>query len=236
MTDHSTTYREQQLLILEAAATDEVTADRAPEIDTLLDVFGLPAAYKNILARVLMEGSWRSSESPIETVWRATMNAVPRCATMQAAIRRDEEGRSRREKGGHSAETLGWLNEMAQTSEAIRDNKRGFRGGKPGVWRQRGGREAAQHELIPQPIKHVPRELRTTSVADSREVPDWTKIAERAGLDEWETRALHMMARGETCYGAMQALEDAADKRAMEAAWRRLKRNLEKVRSILVCA
>ena len=221
-------HREQDILFLDAALT--AADDKAsPDFETLLDVFDLPPAYKDTLIQVLKEGGWRASDSPIETVWRATMNAVPRRATMRAALRRDDEGRNRRrEVGGYSKETLGWLNEIAETSGVFR--------GKRGQLRRGGGRAEACEELRPQPLKHVPRDLRATSVADSREVPDWTKIAARAGLDEWETRALHAMARGETCYRAMQALVDAADKRAMEAAWRRLKRNLDKVRTILVSA
>jgi hypothetical protein len=219
--------REQDILFLDAALI-AAGDNGSPDFETLLDVFDLPPAYKDTLIQVLKEGSWRASESPIETVWRATMNAVPRRATMRAALRRDEEGRNRRrEVGGYSKETLGWLNEIAETSGVFR--------GECGQLRRGGGRAEAREEIRPQPIKHVPRELRATS-ADSREVPDWTKIAARAGLDEWETRALHAMARGETCYGAMQALVDSADKRAMEAAWRRLKRNLDKVRTILVSA
>ena len=207
MADH----REQEILLLDAAAAAE---EASPDIETLLDVFGLPLAYKGILVRVLKEGSWQTSDSPIETVYHATMNAVPRSAMQRAVLGRDEQGRNRRREktGRYSPETLGWLYEKAES--------------------RRGGREE-QHELIPQPIEHVPAELRTTSAVDSRGVPDWDKIAERSGLDEWETRALHAWARGETCYRAMQALDDAADKRAMEAAWRRLRRNLHKVRGVL---
>jgi hypothetical protein len=201
------TNREQDIQLLEAALTDAV--DQA----TLLDVFDLPAAYKGTLMQVLQEGSWRTADDPIAHVWRATLNAVPRRALQRVAMRRDEEGRSRREVGGYSPEMLGWLNEIEETSGVFR--------GKRGELRRGGGRAEAREEIRPQP----------------RELPDWSKIAERAGLDAWETRALHAMARGETCYGAMQALVDAADKRALEAAWRRLKRsNLEKVRTILVSA
>jgi hypothetical protein len=230
MTYRSTSSREEDILFLEtAAATEEASPEYAQYFETLLDVFGLPLAYKNILVRVLKEGSWRTSDSPIETVWRATMNAAPRRAIRRDVLRRDEEGRNRRREktGGYSPETLGWLDEMSETSGLIRNER--------GVWRQGGGRAETRLAYYdrPRPIKHVPADLRTTSVADSREVPDWTKIAERARLDEWETRALHAMARGETCYGAMQELEGPADKRAMEAAWRRLKRNLDKVRNAL---
>ena len=137
MKDHS--HRDEDVLDLEVAAADEASN----EFETLLDVFDLPPAYRGILVQVLQEGSWRASDSPIETVWRATMNAVPRRATMRAALRRDDEGRNRREEGGYAPETLGWLNEVAETSGVFR--------GKRGQLRRGGGRAEAREELRPGP-------------------------------------------------------------------------------------
>jgi hypothetical protein len=234
--DHS--HHEQEILLLDAAAAAD---ESSPDFGTLLEVFGLPPAYRRILIRVLRAGSWRDSDSPIDAVWRETMRAIPGRETMRAAAKRDNEGRHRREvNGGYSADRLGWLDHMAQTS-LIREKK--VRGGdksgittggdKPGIWRQGGGRDAADERAIDAAWALLGKPLSMESLPP--ELRDWNKIAERAGLDCWETKALQCMALGLSRYASLKALEVAADRRALEAAWRRLERsNFYKVREILV--
>jgi hypothetical protein len=221
------TEREQDISLLDEAAAGDKAA-----LDLLMDVFDLPAAYKAVLIRVIEEGTWRGSDEPIAYVWREAMRTVSRRDTERVVAKRDDEGRHWREKTTHrtpSTENIAWMHYRAETSETCTVRRKDGRS----VWRQGGGREqeGVTGELNLMPL--VPEELR--HIVGSRQVPDWKKIADRAGLDQWERVALRCMARGWTRYRSLNAFDEAADKRALEAAWRRLERsNFEKVRGILV--
>ena len=220
--------REQDLLDLEVAASDEASN----EFDTLIDVFGLPPAYRGILVRVLEEGSWRASDEPIAYVWRETMRTVSQRDTERVVAKRDDEGRNWREKTTRrtpSPENIAWMHYRSETSELCRVRSKNGRS----VWRQGGGREEVRETSEPTLASRVPAALRKS--LGSREILDWQAIAANAGLDHWETQALEFMGQGFTRYSAMKILDDAADKRALETAWRRLERsNFEKLRTILV--
>jgi hypothetical protein len=213
---------EQDISILDEAAAGDKTA-----LALLIDVFDLPAGYRENLIQVLQEGAWRESNEPVEYVYRAT---APRRAT-----RRDEQGRpiehlSQRDSNRREVvlrdETVDWL-----TSDLVLDTK-------TGAWRKGGGRAREREEALytaSESMDRVPASLRMTR--EARILPDWTRIAERAGLDSWETKALLCMAAGLTRYASMKALDDSQDKRCLESAWKRLKRsNFEKIKSILVSA
>jgi hypothetical protein len=225
--DHS--HREQEIQNLDAALADH----HSPEFELLLEIFDLPLAYKGILILLLEEGSWRASEEPIAYVYRETMRTVSRRDTERVVAKRDDEGRHWREKTTRrtpSTENIAWMHYRAETSEPCRVRKKNGRS----VWRQGAGREQQREIGELNLVSIVPEELRKTM--GSRQIPDWTKIAERAELDQWETEALGCMARGWTRYRSINTLVDATDKRALEAAWRRLERsNFAKVRRGIFC-
>jgi hypothetical protein len=210
--------REDDLQILEAALADHTS----PEFGLLLEVFALPAAYTGTLVRVLQEGSWRASDEQIAYVWRATMRTVSQRDTERVVAKRDDEGRNWRERTTRrtpSDEKITWMHHRAETSEPCRMRSKNGRS----VWRQGGGREEE-------------RETREVSLM-SREIPDWQAIAAKADLDQWERVALQFMGQGMTRYSALKGLKGAPaeERRALEAAWRRLERSkFEKVRGILV--
>jgi hypothetical protein len=217
-------HREEEIQNLEAALADPTS----PQFEILIEIFDLPIAYKGILIRVLEEGGWRASDEPVAYVWRETMRTVSQRDTVRVVAKRDDEGRHWREKTTRrtpSNENIAWMNYRAETSEACKVRKKNGRS----VWRQGGGREQQRETGELNLVSIVPEELRKSM--GSRQVPDWTKIAERAELDQWEKEALNCMARGWTRYRSLNTFDDAADKRALEAAWRRLERsNFAKVR------
>jgi hypothetical protein len=65
------------------------------------------------------------------------------------------------------------------------------------------------------------------------EVPDWTKIAERAGLDKGERYVLQLRLAGYGRDRAMALQRKAKDKRFVQAAWRRLSRKWGRVVQVL---
>ncbi|MCC6861676.1 MAG: hypothetical protein IT158_24110 [Bryobacterales bacterium] len=65
------------------------------------------------------------------------------------------------------------------------------------------------------------------------EVPDWTKIAQRAGLNKGEGYVLQLRAAGYGRDRAMALQRTAKGKRFVQAAWRRLTRKWDRVVSVL---
>ncbi len=219
--------------MLEAAAA---AGDDSPEREALLVACDLSEAYRDILATVLGNGRWRTAECPMEHVHQSTMRAV---------FKRDNAGKNAREKsGGYSPDELGWMKELSDTSEAIKID---------GVWRQGGChdrhpfRKHIDEDFFLRPaIQHVPEDLRVT--VDPSELSDearefivdplisvnWSEIAKRAKLDQWETEALLLMASGHTLYQAFKLCENDSEKRSLEAAWKRLGRGKkQKLRHVL---
>lgn len=65
------------------------------------------------------------------------------------------------------------------------------------------------------------------------EVPDWTRIAERAGLDKGEEYVLQLRVDGYGRDRAMAMQRTAKGKRSVQAAWRRLSRKWGRVVSVI---
>jgi hypothetical protein len=58
--------------------------------------------------------------------------------------------------------------------------------------------------------------------------PDWAKWAQTAGLSEWEKKAIEYKVMGVGWTQAMAGQPDAASRRALQAAWRKLERTGER--------
>lgn len=220
--------------MLEAAAA---AGDDSPERQALLVACDLSEAYVDILARVLTRGRWRIQDYPMEYIRRSAMRAV---------FKRDEAGKSSREQNsGYSPDELGWMKELADTSEVVRID---------GIWRQGGCRDRFQMRphidetscVVAPAIQRLPKDLLVTvdpsemskgaqeDIVDPIVSGDWNEIARRANFDQWETQALLFMADGCTLYQAFKLCENDSEKRSLEAAWKRLRRGkLQKLRSFL---
>jgi hypothetical protein len=234
-------FREQQIDMLETAAA---AGEDSPEREALMVACDLSVAFGDILATVLARGRWRAAEYPVEYVRRSAMRAV---------FRRDDVGKNpHKETSGYSNDDLGKIHEAAETSgvawvpELDAKNKRT---GK--MVQRRGGGEQdptgrVEVGVADRPIRRVPSELLVK--VDPSELSDedrewivdplvfvnWSELAKRVGLDEWETRALLLKADGLTCYGALKLSENDSERRSIEAAWKRLERNgLKRLRSVL---
>src|SRR6266702_277689 len=219
----ASSFRDQQIALIVAASTAGTGSD---DFQALLAACDLSSAYADILVAVLERGRWRAVDYPVEYVRKSALRAV---------FRQEETGKkSREQNSGHSAEELGWLNEMADTSDAMKVE---------GVWRPGGGRMSAWIGSMSgpgSPIKRVPSELRITvepaieSLVDSWETVNWQEVSKRAGLDEWESIALRLRAEVGTLYRALSQCENDIERKALEAAWKRLERKgLKKVRKVL---
>lgn len=212
-----TSLRQKQIELLEQASEQGIGS---PPFEAVLTATNLTEAYGDILSTVLARGRWRSAAFPMDHVRRRAVRGV---------FKEDEDGKDPREKNnGYSAIELEWMAHAADSSGAIRMKNSAGRM----VWRNGGGEREDADIGMPTPVRRIRQDfIVETGLSDS---VDWGELARRAALDEGQTQALALRANGYTLYGALQLCENDLERRALEAAWKRLERSgLKKLRPIL---
>jgi hypothetical protein len=230
--------RDEELALIKTAAKDENS--RAFEI--LLTAFDLSQQYRDILAGELSKGGWENARNPLSALRRSVLAA--------AFGRKRASSRGVPDALGLSVKGIGAMRYRADTLEAVP--------GQDNVWRQGRGlnpesddrlsyyrtdddmrgplikRVRSEFIRIVEPKKHLSRRDQR-SIIDPFPIVDWNAVIQRAGLDELETVILLSYItrnRGRAECMADYA-EDSADRKAIEAAVKRVKRKLNKIKEIL---
>ena len=150
-------------------------------------------------------------------------------------------------------EMLDNLEYRQNSGRLVRDQDRTWRTGRgaevdrEGMLRSAGGR--SDEEWLRTKIKDLPpgplakyaeriKQMRAAAGKDERDepyidpapegAPDWQKLAQKAGLSEWERKVVEYRMRGMGWRQAVAEQKDEASKRAIRAAWKKMERSGER--------
>lgn len=221
--------RAQFLAIFEQAAATPLQGHDHQWVWLIADVLKMPICYLPAVQVALRQGRWRSAKNPrgyIKTVAQREAVAlglapmsdkglgltVPRIPGEQRSMSHDQyidymhfDGPVKEGGVWHARDS--WDDDLDRRTRGV-----AF-----------GGRLVAHDLLKPEDDEE-----------DARLVIDWQKVAERAGLDEDEGWILELRLSGFTRERILSSVaEDDEERRAYQAAWRRLDRDLPRLQDIL---
>jgi hypothetical protein len=229
--------RSQLIDVLEQA-TAKLLAGEAPltpdaEWTALLTgVLGLPITYFRALQVVLAQGRWRTAKTP-----KAYLRKAVKCEASKMSSDFDPKStlqipRKLDPDDGEEASLEEYIDFLGADTGPVKRNA---------VWKARNPMEEAiwvDEEGRGIPVvngRPVPEDLLMPedNEPDARLVINWTKVAERAGLDAEETHILKQRVAGVTREAILNFLaKNEEERRVWQAAWRRLDRHMDRVRAV----
>jgi len=251
-------HREHWMAILEAASLN-LPSEMNEEWTWLMQELGLRPEYFLAVLEAIKQGRWRKAKIP-----KAYLKTVAKREAVKMGLASDEGPRelllvpaARTPDGSETPqdETLGLISYSEGSSEAI---KRG-----DGVWRRGSGSDDYDLDdqwrykfdsfrdyllsQLPEEFKLSidPRRLLVVDDESSESTdkfvtlqpvvtPNWSKLAQSAGFDEWEELALRCRVSGKSRDKALSEQADEESRKALQAAWKRLERTgMKRLREVI---
>lgn len=247
--DMQTNDRAQWIAILEAASQSPPT-ELTDEWDWLLEQLGLPPDFFLALLGAIGQGRWRTAKNPRSYLRTVAKREAAKMDLIEKPASDSIPGRAFVGDGGSEIpyeEALESLIHRSSTSEAMKDDDGIWRGGD---WDSDWEDETWRHEFdtygdfllskLPEDFKSQmcvsvdmtsfsghsidPISRLAPSAAEPVVRPNWEKLSEIAGFDEWDRLVLKYRLEGKSRDKAMSESCDEGTRKALQAAWRKFDR------------
>lgn len=210
------------------------------ETEYLMQVLRLPLSYFAAVRQVVEEGRWRTSNDPLAYVrtaaWRTGIRDSkwdrPQGVPVPANMSHHQFVDLQTSWSGPVKKDGAWRGHSFYDD----DDDYWQDGLKPGErLRNRVPEQFSRYWPTPEEREEMERFPMIPLPVDPIRVPDWDAIAKAAGLDRDEAAVLELRAQGLNRAAAMAWCETDAERKRVQAAWRRFDRKqcLERVRKVL---
>lgn len=218
--------RDHYIAIFDQAAATPAEGHDAEWLWLISEVLKLPICYLPAAQEALRQGRWRNARNP-----KVYLKTVAQREAIRLGLAPDP-----REGQTLNIPTVPELGRPMSQDEYI--DYRSYDGPvkEAGVWRARPSWDDEGDELVPRfKGRSVPQDLLVPEddEPDARMRIDWNKVADRASLDPEERLILQLRLGGFTRDFVLTRAENEEERRAVQAAWRRLDRHMDTVREVL---